>query len=110
MNKLTPDQPLRMVSNSTPALEEPGRYKRILNLEDDDKYMDSLKRFSSQQDYRVTAVKNGAEGLKFIMAQDYDVVLCDMLMPNLPGDMFYTAVQRVKPHLCKRFVFMTGHT
>jgi hypothetical protein len=32
-----------------------------------------------------------------------------MVMPNLAGDMFYMAVERVKPHLCKRFLFMTGH-
>ena len=31
-----------------------------------------------------------------------------MLMPNLAGDMFYAAVERVKPHLCPRFIFMTG--
>jgi hypothetical protein len=23
--------------------------------------------------------------------------------------MFYLAVERTKPHLCKRFIFMTGH-
>jgi DNA-binding NarL/FixJ family response regulator len=32
-----------------------------------------------------------------------------MMMPGLPGDMFYTAVERIKPHLCKRFIFMTGY-
>jgi DNA-binding NarL/FixJ family response regulator len=30
-------------------------------------------------------------------------------MPNMRGDMFYKAVERTKPRLCKRFVFMTGH-
>ena len=24
--------------------------------------------------------------------------------------MFYRAVERVRPNLCKRFIFMTGHT
>jgi response regulator RpfG family c-di-GMP phosphodiesterase len=32
-----------------------------------------------------------------------------MVMPNFPGDMFYLAVQRARPHLCKRFIYMTGH-
>jgi two-component system, NtrC family, sensor kinase len=44
-----------------------------------------------------------------IMARDFDLILCDLVMPNLPGDMFYLAVERTKQHLCKRFVFMTGH-
>jgi DNA-binding NarL/FixJ family response regulator len=30
------------------------------------------------------------------------------MMPNLGGDMFYRAVGRVKPHLCQRFIFITG--
>jgi hypothetical protein len=32
-----------------------------------------------------------------------------MIMPGFPGDMFYRAVERSRPHLCKRFLFMTGH-
>ena len=34
---------------------------------------------------------------------------CDMVMPNFPGELFYCAVQRIQPHICARFVFMTGH-
>jgi two-component system, NtrC family, sensor kinase len=43
------------------------------------------------------------------LKQDYDVLLCDMIMPGFPGDMFYRAVELSRPHLCKRFLFMTGH-
>ena len=49
------------------------------------------------------------QGIKRILACDYTVILCDMMMPNLPGDLFYTAVERVKPDLCRRFLFMSGH-
>ena len=30
-------------------------------------------------------------------------------MPKMPGDMFYRAVERIRPHLCRRFLFMTGY-
>jgi DNA-binding NarL/FixJ family response regulator len=43
------------------------------------------------------------------MASDFDIILCDMVMPSLPGEQFYLAVERTKPHLCKRFIFMTDH-
>jgi CheY-like chemotaxis protein len=43
------------------------------------------------------------------MDADFDAILCDMVMPRLAGDMFYLAISKVKPHLCKRFVFITGH-
>ena len=57
----------------------------------------------------MTAVKSGVEGLKAVMAADFDVIVCDMLMPHLPGDMFYLAVEKTKPYLCKKFIFITGH-
>jgi DNA-binding NarL/FixJ family response regulator len=47
--------------------------------------------------------------LKKILSDDFEIILCDMVMPNFPGDMFYLAVERVRPNLCKRFIFMTGH-
>ena len=31
-----------------------------------------------------------------------------MKMPNLSGEMFYRAVERSKPKMCSRFVFITG--
>ena len=83
--------------------------KSILLLEDDSQFAELLTIELEANNFRVTCVKNGVEGLKKIMGEDFDVILCDMMMPNLPGDMFYLAVKRTKPHLCKRFIFMTGH-
>jgi len=57
----------------------------------------------------VTTVKNGVEGLHEIMRFDFDVIMCDMMMPKMPGDMFYLAVQKTKPEICRRFIFITGY-
>lgn len=84
--------------------------KSILLLDDDIELSDTLKLLLESRNYVVTTVKNGVEGLREIMALDFDVIMCDMLMPSMPGDMFYLAVQRTKPHLCKRFIFITGHS
>ena len=83
--------------------------KKVLMLEDDDWLADVLKGYLETHDFEVVRVSNGVEGLKQVMTGDFDLILCDMLMPTLPGDMFYMAVERTKPKLCKRFVFMTGH-
>lgn len=88
--------------------EKSEAYRDILMLEDDSELLDLLRTYLEAQHFRVTTVSNGVEGLKRVMAQDYDVIVCDMLMPNLAGDMFFIAVQKVKPHLCSRFIFMTG--
>ena len=85
------------------------RMEEVLMLEDEGELTEVLKEYLEGHAFRVTCVKNGVDGLKLVMSRDFDVILCDMLMPNLPGDMFYLAVQKVKPHLCRRFIFMTGH-
>ncbi|MCL4178638.1 MAG: response regulator [Verrucomicrobia bacterium] len=83
--------------------------KSILMLEDDASLADVLRKGLEHNNYIVTRVRSGAEGVQCILKQDYDFLLCDMIMPGFPGDMFYRAVERVRPHLCRRFLFMTGH-
>lgn len=78
-------------------------------LEDDLTFAQLMRTFLESHDFEVTCVPDGVEGLRLVMARDFDIILCDLAMPNLPGDMFHSAVQRAKKHLCKRFVFMTGH-
>jgi CheY-like chemotaxis protein len=87
----------------------PDRGRTVLMLEDDPDLAAVLQAFFETEGYIVTRVANGVEGLKRVITSDFNVVLCDMLMPHLAGDMFYAAVERVKPALCKRFIFMTGH-
>ncbi len=84
--------------------------KSILLLDDDVELADTLKMLLESRNFLVTTVKNGVEGLHEIMAFDFDIIMCDMMMPAMPGDMFYLAVQRTKPQLCKRFIFITGHS
>jgi len=81
----------------------------ILLLEDDDQFSSILQEFLELYSCKVTRVKDGVEGLRRIVTADFDLILCDMVMPTFPGDKFYIAVERVKPMLCKRFIFMTGH-
>jgi CheY-like chemotaxis protein len=86
-----------------------GARTRILLLEDDEAFTALLHDALDPALYEITSVTNGVEGLKKVMSADFDIILCDMMMPSLPGDMFYLAVERTRPHLSKRFIFMTGH-
>lgn len=87
----------------------PAGVKSVLMLEDDVDFADILRIYLESHSFEVTCVTNGADGLRQVMAKDFDIILCDLLMPNLPGDMFHFAVERAKSHLCKRFIFMTGY-
>ena len=84
--------------------------KKVLLLEDDRHFAAFLQELLRLRNYQVTAVPNGADGVREVLRTDFDAIICDMLMPTMPGDMFYLAVQRTKPHLCARFVFITGNS
>lgn len=91
--------------------ESPGlEIKSILLLDDDPELADTLKLLLESHNFVVTVVKNGLQGLREIMAFDFDIIMCDMLMPEMPGDMFYLAVEKTKPELCARFIFITGYS
>ena len=97
-------------NNSEKTPEAPQKRRpSVLLLDDDIDLCEALKATLEEQGYEVTAVHRGLEGVRTIVTRDYDVIVCDMMMPTMPGDMFYFAVQRLKPHLCSRFIFITGH-
>ena len=104
--RFTPPQKLKTWDVSAEELE---LSKSILLVEDDMAFAEVVKAYLETYSYSVTIASDGVQGLKRIMEKDFDVVLCDLMMPNLPGDMFYVAVERVKPQLAKRFIFITGH-
>jgi two-component system cell cycle sensor histidine kinase/response regulator CckA len=83
--------------------------KRVLLLEDDEQFQEIMREFLESNFFDVVAVRNGVEGVQDILKNDFDAIICDMMMPTLPGDMFYLAVERMRPHLCRRFVFITGY-
>jgi len=82
--------------------------RRILLLEDDEQLGEIIKDFLTMHDYEVVVVSNGVEGVREIIARDFEAIVCDIMMPKLAGDMFYLAVERMRPNLCDRFVFITG--
>ncbi|HVU52601.1 MAG TPA: response regulator, partial [Polyangia bacterium] len=48
------------------------------------------------------------EGLDRLAAGTYDVVLCDLMMPDMTGMDLYAEVARRHPGVERRFIFMTG--
>jgi two-component system cell cycle sensor histidine kinase/response regulator CckA len=104
------DQPATLeLPDVLPQPDASERKGKVLLLEDDPQFKDIMNEFLAGHGFKVSSVQNGVEGVHEILAHDFDVILCDMMMPTLPGDMFFRAVERMRPHLCNRFIFMTGH-
>ena len=92
-----------------PAPQNQLEIKNVLLVDDDAELAETLKIALEAHNFVVAVQPNGAAALRELQAIDYDVILCDMLMPELAGDLFYLAVKKLKPELAKRFIFVTGH-
>jgi CheY-like chemotaxis protein len=87
-----------------------ARPGKILLLEDRTDFKEVIRDYLTSCGYQVVAVKSGIEGLREIMDKGgFDVIVCDMMMPQMGGEMFYWAVTRVRPATRERFIFFTGH-
>ena len=86
-----------------------GPARRVLLLEDRDDFREVLRDHLVSRSYEVISVPSGVEGLREIMNGAFDLIICDMMMPKVGGEMFYWAVTRVRPATARRFIFFTGH-
>jgi len=84
------------------------RKKRVLVVDDDLELALMYQSLLEACHYEVITASDGILALKQILHQEVDAILCDLRMPELDGDLFYSAVERAKPDLCRRFIFITG--
>jgi len=82
----------------------------ILMLDDGVTLAREYETLSDEPDLIVTKARTGADAVQEVMETDFDVIICNMQMPMMPGEMFYRAVQRIKPALCNRFIFVANST
>src|SRR5205085_1203482 len=85
----------------------PGQ--RVLLLEDSDDFRAVLHDYLVSRSFQVTSVPSGVEGLREILKDPFDLIICDMMMPQVGGENFYWAVTRVRPAAAQRFIFITGY-
>lgn len=57
----------------------------ILVVEDDQEIQELIKQFLMTQQYKVIVASDGLEGMKHFNKQSFDLILLDVMMPNLNG-------------------------
>jgi len=62
------------------------------------------------RDHKVEIADHAPTGMKMAIANDYDVIFCDLMMPEMSGMAVYASVLRENPKAAERMVFITGGT
>jgi CheY-like chemotaxis protein len=87
----------------------PARMPRsILIVDDEPGITRALARLFQRDGYQVETAGNGRVALADCHVREYDLILCDLRMPELDGRGFYQALAHSHPHLCPRVVFLTA--
>ena len=79
---------------------------RILLAEDDQVMREYLSRALERSGYRVTAVDRGTAALPLIEAEEFDLLLTDIVMPEMDGIELAQKASELVPSL--RVMFITG--
>ncbi len=80
---------------------------RIMIVDDEAELMTALCEALADQGYETMGFTTGADALKVLVEQDYDLLLTDLMMPEMDGIALLQAGLEIDPNLVG--IIMTGH-
>ncbi|HEY8795431.1 MAG TPA: response regulator [Gemmatimonadaceae bacterium] len=84
---------------------------RLFVIDDESSIRSAISRFLTRRDWEVEEAEDGARALEMLLGSEpgfYDVVMCDLRMPNCSGAELYRALVAARPDLIRRLVFSSG--
>lgn len=80
----------------------------ILIVEDDASIRRLVRTVLLRQGYQVEIASDGLEAVAKLALANYDVIILDLMMPNLDGFSFMTAMARDTPERLKRVIITSA--
>ena len=69
--------------------------KKVLIIEDDEKITEIERDYLEANDFEVELASNGNEGLEKSLANDYDLILLDIMLPGVDGFQICRSIRKV---------------
>jgi signal transduction histidine kinase/DNA-binding response OmpR family regulator len=88
-----------------PPLAEP--LGRLIVVDDEGELIKAFQEAISDQGYEVSGFTTGAEAVSALREKDFDVLLTDLMMPEMDGLELFCQAREIDPHIVG--IVMTGH-
>lgn len=98
----------RVASAAAAPSPTPAPARTRILVVDDEVALTSAMRRQLRRSHDVTVVNDGVAAVATILDGDYDVILCDLMMPGFDGLAVLEAVHQQRPDLASRIVLMTA--
>ncbi len=100
----------RPTPGAMPEVTAAAETLSVLVVDDEPGIRQATARFLNRSGIQVRAVSDGAEALRALRAQSFDVILCDVRMPGMNGRDFLIRLREQAPRLVATLIFATGDT
>jgi DNA-binding NtrC family response regulator len=81
---------------------------RALIVEDDPAILNLVKIILEREAFTVEGVRNGAEAIALLDDVAYDLVIIDLMMPEVGGEALLDYIQKTQPKYLRRVVVTTA--
>ena len=82
----------------------------ILVIDDEPEIAQTMSDILGADGHEIEVTDSGAAALRLLAERDFDVILCDLRMPDLDGQGLYETLKERKPQILDRIAFVTGDT
>jgi len=103
-----PRNPPGLGGAETRLTSKGGTARRVLVVEDEPTVAQLISDVLRDEGFESEVLLDGRDAIGRIAGEPFDLIICDMKMPNLNGQTLYESLISTKKFLQKRFLFVTG--
>ena len=108
LGSIRSDAPSRISGPLGKELAPRERAVRILVVDDEPSICKALSAALTRAGYEVATAQSGEAALATVRAEHIDVLLLDLRIPDMRGDIIFEVAAATQPQLAYQTVFMTG--
>ncbi|HEX9298064.1 MAG TPA: ATP-binding protein [Polyangiaceae bacterium] len=98
----------REIPTAPPPVSERMEVRRVFVVDDDELFTRTVRRALKPHDVRTASTASEAEMMLLAPEYEPDLVLCDLGLPGMTGDILHARIASKRPKVAERFLFVTG--